>query len=304
MATPGATPNVAPYPAGFAAWRPAHEGREKASRARSEGSPRRATPARPRLHFCYERRQSCRTRPPSPAASGGGCRTPAQGRRRHPRAGLRVPERRARQRARPPPAQPQRHAGREEDRRRAPSRCRWTRCGSSSASTARRCRCRTSRGAPSRSASRTSSAASRSTGTTAQDDLKRGRIFAQELMKYGRHEKAEKVLSKIVALGGDGEDWLGARRRAARAEEARQGRGHAPGRAEPAQGLAVPEPPARARSMKEKGDRKAERESVERAIQIDNNSVDAWAYLANAIKETRERGRDGRARSRSSRTRR
>ena len=40
------------------------------------------------------------------------------------------------------------------------------------------------------------------------DDLKRGRIFAQELMKYGRHEKAEKVLSKIVALGGDGEDWL------------------------------------------------------------------------------------------------
>jgi hypothetical protein len=37
--------------------------------------------------------------------------------------------------------------------------------------------------------------------------------------------------------------------------------------------------------MKEKGDRKAEREMTERAIQIDNNSVDAWAYLANAIKE-------------------
>ena len=41
------------------------------------------------------------------------------------------------------------------------------------------------------------------------DDLNRGRIFAQELIKYGRHEKAEKVLSKIVAGGGDGEDWLG-----------------------------------------------------------------------------------------------
>ena len=37
--------------------------------------------------------------------------------------------------------------------------------------------------------------------------------------------------------------------------------------------------------MKEKGDRKAEREMTERAIQVDNNSVDAWAYLANAIKE-------------------
>ena len=41
-----------------------------------------------------------------------------------------------------------------------------------------------------------------------QDDLDRGRIFAQELMKYQRHEKAEQVLSKIVARGGDGQDWL------------------------------------------------------------------------------------------------
>ncbi len=41
------------------------------------------------------------------------------------------------------------------------------------------------------------------------EDANRGRIFAQELMKYGRHEKAEKVLSKLVAAGGDGEDWLG-----------------------------------------------------------------------------------------------
>jgi len=40
-----------------------------------------------------------------------------------------------------------------------------------------------------------------------------------------------------------------------------------------------------ARVMKEKGDRKGERENTERAIQIDNNSVDAWAYLANAIRE-------------------
>src|ERR1700758_3660232 len=41
------------------------------------------------------------------------------------------------------------------------------------------------------------------------DDLMRGRIFAQELMKYGRHAKAEEVMAKIVAMGGDGEDWLG-----------------------------------------------------------------------------------------------
>src|SRR5688572_12382105 len=31
------------------------------------------------------------------------------------------------------------------------------------------------------------------------DDLNRGRLYAQELLKYGRAEQAEKVLAKIVA---------------------------------------------------------------------------------------------------------
>jgi tetratricopeptide (TPR) repeat protein len=103
-------------------------------------------------------------------------------------------------------------------------------------------------------------------------------------MKYGRHEKAEKVLGKIVALGGDGEDWLGlgvaqaAQKKLDKAEATLKG----------AQNLltASPFPSLQlAKVMKEKGDRKAEREMTERAIQIDNNSIDAWAYLANAIKE-------------------
>src|SRR5579862_1837184 len=120
----------------------------------------------------------------------------------------------------------------------------------------------------------------------AGEDLGRGRIFAQELMKYGRHEKAEKVLSKIVALGGDGEDWLGlgvsqlAQKKLDKAEATLKG----------AQNLLKDSPfPSLqlAKVMKEKGDRKAERENTERAIQIDNNSVDAWAYLANAIREQR-----------------
>jgi tetratricopeptide (TPR) repeat protein len=41
------------------------------------------------------------------------------------------------------------------------------------------------------------------------NDLNRARLLAQELMKYGRFEKAEKVLAKVVALGGAGDDWLG-----------------------------------------------------------------------------------------------
>jgi tetratricopeptide (TPR) repeat protein len=116
------------------------------------------------------------------------------------------------------------------------------------------------------------------------EDLSRGRIFAQELLKYGRYEKAEKVLGKIVALGGDGEDWLGlgvaqlAQKKLDKAEATLRG----------AQNLLKDSPfPSLqlAKVMKEKGDRKAEREATERAIQIDNNSVDAWAYLANSIKD-------------------
>jgi tetratricopeptide (TPR) repeat protein len=116
------------------------------------------------------------------------------------------------------------------------------------------------------------------------EDMGRGRIFAQELMKYGRHEKAEKVLGKIVALGGDGEDWLGlgvaqlAQKKLDKAEATLKG----------AQNLLTTSPfPSLqlAKVMKEKGDRKGEREMTERAIQIDNNSIDAWAYLANSIKE-------------------
>jgi tetratricopeptide (TPR) repeat protein len=118
------------------------------------------------------------------------------------------------------------------------------------------------------------------------EDLNRGRIFAQELMKYGRHEKAEKVLSKVVALGGDGEDWLGlgvaqlSQKKLDKAEATLRG----------AQNLLKDSPVPSlqlAKVMKEKGDRKSERENTERAIQIDNNSVDAWAYLANSVREQR-----------------
>jgi tetratricopeptide (TPR) repeat protein len=124
----------------------------------------------------------------------------------------------------------------------------------------------------------------------APEDSSRGRIYAQELLKHGRHEKAEKVLAKIVALGGDGEDWLGlgvaqlAQKKLDKAEATLKG----------AQNLLKDSPfPSLqlAKVMKEKGDRKGEREMTERAIQIDNNSVDAWAYLANALKETM--GEDG-----------
>jgi tetratricopeptide (TPR) repeat protein len=117
-----------------------------------------------------------------------------------------------------------------------------------------------------------------------QDDLDRGRIFAQELMKYGRHEKAEAVLAKLVARGGDGNDWLGL----GVAQLAQEKLDKAEGTLKGAQNLMKDNPyPSLhlAKLFKSKNDTKSERESVERAIQIQAGNVDAWAYLFNHLKD-------------------
>jgi tetratricopeptide (TPR) repeat protein len=117
-----------------------------------------------------------------------------------------------------------------------------------------------------------------------QDDLDRGRIYAQELMKYNRHEKAEAVLAKIVARGGDGNDWLGL----GVSQLAQEKLDKAEGTLKGAQNLMKDNPyPSLhlAKLYKAKKAPKEERESVERAIQIQPGNVDAWAYLFNSIKD-------------------
>jgi tetratricopeptide (TPR) repeat protein len=119
----------------------------------------------------------------------------------------------------------------------------------------------------------------------APDELDRGRIFAQELMKHNRHEKAESVLAKIVARGGDGNDWLGLGVSQLAQEKLEKAEGTLKG----AQNLMKDNPyPSLhlAKVFKAKKDAKQEREAVERAIQIQPGNVDAWAYLFNAIKES------------------
>jgi len=121
--------------------------------------------------------------------------------------------------------------------------------------------------------------------TESQDDLDRGRIFAQELMKYSRHAKAEQVLAKIVARGGDGQDWLAL----GVAQLAQEKLDKAEGTLKGAQNLMKDNPyPSLhlAKLAKAKNDAKAEREATERAIQIQPGNVDAWAYLFNSVKET------------------
>jgi hypothetical protein len=118
-----------------------------------------------------------------------------------------------------------------------------------------------------------------------QDDLDRGRIFSQELMKYQRHEKAEAVLAKIVARGGDGNDWLAL----GVAQLAQEKLDKAEGTLKGAQNLMKDNPyPSLhlAKLAHSKKDPVAERDAVERSIQIQPGNVDAWAYLFNFIKES------------------
>lgn len=117
-----------------------------------------------------------------------------------------------------------------------------------------------------------------------QDDLDRGRIYAQELLKYGRHDKAEAVLAKIVARGGDGNDWLGL----GVSQLAQEKLDKAEGTLKGAQNLMKDNPyPSLhlAKLYKAKDNTEAEREAVSRALQIQPGNVDAWAYLFNSVKE-------------------
>jgi len=114
------------------------------------------------------------------------------------------------------------------------------------------------------------------------DDLNRGRLFAQELMKYQRFEKAEKVLSKIVALGGTGEDWLALGVSQLQQEKWDKAEGTLRG----AQNLLKDNPfPALhlAKVYQGQGKSEDERKLVEQAIQISPNSVDAWAYYFSLV---------------------
>jgi tetratricopeptide (TPR) repeat protein len=104
-------------------------------------------------------------------------------------------------------------------------------------------------------------------------------------MKYQRHEKAEAVLAKIVARGGDGNDWLAL----GVAQLAQEKLDKAEGTLKGAQNLMKDNPyPSLhlAKLSHSKKDAKAERDAVERAIQIQPGNVDAWAYLFNFVKES------------------
>jgi predicted Zn-dependent protease len=118
----------------------------------------------------------------------------------------------------------------------------------------------------------------------APDDLNRGRIYAQELLKHNRLQRAEQVLSKIVAKGGTGDDWLAL----GIAQLSQDKLDKAEGTLKGAQNLMKDNPyPSLhlAKLFQQKKDDKQEREFVEKAIAIDQGCIDAWAYLYQYFKQ-------------------
>lgn len=117
-----------------------------------------------------------------------------------------------------------------------------------------------------------------------KNDLNRGRLFAQELMKYGRFEEAEKVMAKVVASGGGGEDWLGLGIAQLQQEKWDKAEGTLKG----ARNL-LPNNPLPslhlAKVYKGMQDPEQERAAVETAITIDPACIDAWAYLFQHVRE-------------------
>lgn len=117
-----------------------------------------------------------------------------------------------------------------------------------------------------------------------QNDLGRGRMYAQELMRHSRAEQAEKVLAKLVALGGGGEDWLALGVAQASAGNLEKAESTLKG----ALNLLPTNPfgPLNlAKVYVKQGKFTDGRTLVEKAIETDKNCVEAWVYLYSMVRE-------------------
>ncbi len=120
-------------------------------------------------------------------------------------------------------------------------------------------------------------------------DLNRARVYAQELLKYAKTEpellqKAEQVLSKLVAKGGSGDDWLALGIAQLQQDKLDKAEGTLKG----ASNLLKknPYPPlhlARLYGKKEEHDK--ESEFIDQALAIDAGCVDAWAYMFQSVRD-------------------
>ena len=116
------------------------------------------------------------------------------------------------------------------------------------------------------------------------NDLNRARVYAQELLKHKKLQKAEQVLSKLVAKGGNGDDWLALGISQLQQEKLDKAEGTLKG----AGNLLKknPYPPLHlARLYGKKEDPAKEQEQIDKALEIDAGCVDAWAYMFQSIRD-------------------
>jgi tetratricopeptide (TPR) repeat protein len=118
-------------------------------------------------------------------------------------------------------------------------------------------------------------------------DLNRARVYAQELLKHKKLKKAEQVLSKLVAKGGNGDDWLALGIAQLQQDKFDKAEGTLKGAAN----LLKENPyPALhlARVYGKKEDKDKEQEQVDKALAIDPGCVDAWAYLFQTVRDAED----------------
>ncbi len=114
-------------------------------------------------------------------------------------------------------------------------------------------------------------------------DANKARIFALELMKHERHEKAEQVLGKIVARGGDADDWLRLGIVQTNLKKFDKAEGTLKGAANLAKESPVPLLHL-SKVYEEKQDAAKQEETLRKAIDLAGNFLDAWVGLHAMIK--------------------
>jgi tetratricopeptide (TPR) repeat protein len=117
-------------------------------------------------------------------------------------------------------------------------------------------------------------------------DTNKARMFALELMKHERHDKAEQVLGKIVARGGDADDWL----RLGIVQTSLKKFDKAEGTLKGAANLAKESPVPLlqlAKVYEEKKDAAKQEETLRKAIDMAGNFLDAWVGLYQFTKDTK-----------------
>ncbi|MGZ3424642.1 MAG: tetratricopeptide repeat protein [Polyangiales bacterium] len=114
-------------------------------------------------------------------------------------------------------------------------------------------------------------------------DTQRARVYAQELIKHERFEKAEQILGRMVAKGGDADDWLALGVVQTNLKKLDKAEGTLKGAANLAKESPIPFIHL-AKVYEAKGDKEKEKEAIIKAIDLAGNFLDAWIGLYTVTK--------------------